>query len=183
MYDDFIDYGKLIDDAMHVIVKKALERVVKEGLPGKHHFFISFLTNHPGVTLSDTLRKKYPDEMTIVLQHQFEDLTIREKDFSVSLSFDGVKEKIVVPFDSLAAFADPSVKFGLQFRQADDLDNEFDDEFDDDELGDLHEFTSQDDKKPSKATSKAPAKGSADNKKTSKSKKTNVVSIDSFRKK
>jgi hypothetical protein len=117
MSNDFIDYGKLIDDAMHIIVRNALQRVSKEGLPGKHHFFISFLTSYPGVVLSDTLRKKYPDEMTIVLQHQFENLKVTDKRFDVVLSFDNVKENIGAPFDALLAFADPSVKFGLQFRQ------------------------------------------------------------------
>lgn len=117
MDEDLINYGKLIDDAMHVIVKKALEEVVvRHGLPGQHHFFISFLTRYPGVTLSEKLYQKYPNEMTIVLQYQFEELTVTENHFSVVLSFDNVKERITIPFASLTAFADPSVKFGLQFR-------------------------------------------------------------------
>lgn len=180
MNNDFIDYGQLIDEAMHIIVKKALQRVSVEGLPGKHHFFISFLTGHPGVSISEALIQKYPDEMTIVIQHQFEDLKINDKGFSVVLSFDNVKEKIAVPFDALVAFADPSVKFGLQFRHMD--------EYDEDEFagaGDfsvpgeeefLEDLLSEDD---GTDNSKKAPKGKAAKKKG----KTNVVSIDSFRKK
>ncbi len=117
MDEDIINYGKLIDDAMHIIVKKALEEVViRNGLPGSHHFFISFLTRYPGVVISDKLAQKYPNEMTIVLQYQFEELAVSQDSFSVVLSFDNVKECITIPFASLTAFADPSVKFGLQFR-------------------------------------------------------------------
>lgn len=117
MDEDLINYGKLIDDAMHIIVKKALEEVVvKDGLPGEHHFFISFLTRYPGVVLSEKLYQKYPKEMTIVLQYQFEELLVSDHYFSVVLSFDNMKERITIPFAALTAFADPSVKFGLQFR-------------------------------------------------------------------
>lgn len=176
MRDDFIDYGKLIDDAMHVIVRRALERVSKEGLPGKHHFFISFLTDYPGVTLSQELKSKYPDEMTIVLQHQFEDLKVTDKRFEVVLSFDNVKERIGIPFDALVAFADPSVKFGLQFRHLEDFEDELDDlPFDDEDLLDEPESHQPAPKKGAKKTDKKGEKKS--------SKKTNVVSIDAFRKK
>lgn len=194
MYDDFIDYGQLIDDAMHVIVKKALERVVKDGLPGKHHFFISFLTTYPGVSISDALKKKYPEEMTIVLQHQFEGLDVTDIGFSVTLSFDNVKERITIPFDSLAAFADPSVKFGLQFRHADDFEDGFDGE--DEFSADVKEFEPSSErelmnkkspiaKKGASANTKEKPKGKKTGKKGGKSAKgdTNVVSLDTFRKK
>lgn len=177
MDDDFIDYGRLIDDAMHIIVKKALERVSKEGLPGKHHFFISFLTGYPGVELSAALKKKYPDEMTIVLQHQFEGMKVSDESFEVVLSFESVKEKIKVPFDALVAFADPSVKFGLQFRHMD--------EFDDVDIADMATLSIleelEDDYNDSleEAPKEKPAKGA----KGKASKKGNVVDIDSFRKK
>jgi hypothetical protein len=124
MDDNFIDYGKLIDDAMHIIVRKALETVSDKGLPGKHHFFISFVTGYPGVVLSKELRDKYPEEMTIVLQHQFEDLKVTDERFDVVLSFDNVKEKIGIPFEALVAFADPSIKFGLQFRRMEELEED-----------------------------------------------------------
>ncbi|MEK6734651.1 MAG: ClpXP protease specificity-enhancing factor SspB [Pseudomonadota bacterium] len=111
-----IDYSILVDDAMHFIVKKSLQIFAENSFHGDHHFFISFITKYPGVVISEKLHNKYPYEMTIVLQHQFEDLIVREDSFSVSLSFDNQKEKIIIPFASLTAFADPSVKFGLQFR-------------------------------------------------------------------
>jgi hypothetical protein len=114
-----IDYGALIDEAMHIIVKKSLEFAIVHNMPGEHHFFISFLTKFPGVILSEKLKNRYPHEMTIVLQFQFEELIVEDKSFSVCLSFDNVKEKITIPFVAITAFADPSVKFGLQFRHVD----------------------------------------------------------------
>ena len=119
--DSFIDYGKLIDDSMHQIVISALNIVSEHGLVGDHHFFISFNTKYEGVYLSEKLLSKYPHEMTIVLQHQFESLKLSEDGFEVTLSFDQIRERIVIPFKSLIAFADPSVKFGLQFKKFDDL--------------------------------------------------------------
>jgi hypothetical protein len=115
----YIDYSKLIDESMQVIVRKALDNVAENGLQGDHHFYISFYTKEEGVKISDKLLKKYPEEMTIVLQHQFQDLLVGEEHFEVSLSFGGVKEKLVIPYHALTAFADPSVKFGLQFRKND----------------------------------------------------------------
>ena len=117
---NIIDYSVLVDDAMHFIVKKSLEIFAKNNLDGDHHFFISFITKYPGVSISEKLHNKYPYEMTIVLQYQFEDLFINDNGFSVSLSFDNQQEKIVIPFAALTAFADPSVKFGLQFRHIDE---------------------------------------------------------------
>ncbi|AIL65146.1 Stringent starvation protein B [Rickettsiales bacterium Ac37b] len=117
---DIINYSSLIDDAMRVIVKKSLEILASTpaNMIGDHHFFISFITTHPKVVLSSKLLQKYPKEMTIVLQYQFEDLHIEEDHFSVILSFENAKERIVIPFTAITAFADPSVKFGLQFRHA-----------------------------------------------------------------
>jgi uncharacterized protein len=116
MQDTEINYTKLIDEAMHLVVKRTLEIITESGMPGDHHFYISFLTQAPGVALSSKLKQKYPEEMTIVLQFQFEELKVFENHFSVKLSFEGVKELIVIPFNALTAFADPSVKFGLQFK-------------------------------------------------------------------
>lgn len=116
MDDEFIDYGELIDEAMHLVVRRALERVARAGLPGDHHFFITFATRHPGVMIGEELRKRYPEEMTIVIQHQYWDLEIEEDRFSLVLSFDNVKQNLTIPFDALVSFADPSVKFGLQFN-------------------------------------------------------------------
>ncbi|MDF2964856.1 MAG: hypothetical protein K0Q51_244 [Rickettsiaceae bacterium] len=119
MQDTYINYTKLIDEAMHIVVKRTLETVADNGIPGDHHFYISFLTQAPGVALSSKLKQRYPEEMTIVLQYQFEDLRVFNDYFSVKLSFEGVKETIVIPFNALTAFADPSVKFGLQFKYFD----------------------------------------------------------------
>lgn len=125
MRKEIIDYSVLVDDAMHLIVKKSLEIFSVNYVNTDHHFFISFVTKYPGVVLSDKLKVKFPYEMTIVLQYQFEDLKVKDDHFSVSLSFDGKKENIVIPFAALTAFADPSVKFGLQFRHIEeDMDNE-----------------------------------------------------------
>lgn len=117
--DEYLDYAKLIDEAMHIIVKKSLQFASKHGLDGDHHFYISFHTQDIGVQLSDKLKKRYPEEMTIVLQYQFEGLQVFDEYFTVRLSFDGIKETLVIPFNSLTAFADPSVRFGLQFKHSD----------------------------------------------------------------
>ena len=113
---DSIDYPGMIDSAMRNVVREALVHVDKFGLPGDHHFFISFQTNYPGVSISPQLKSRYPEEITIVVQHQFWDLKITDKQFSIMLSFNNIPEKLVVPFDALTAFADPSIKFGLQFH-------------------------------------------------------------------
>ncbi|WHQ46766.1 MAG: ClpXP protease specificity-enhancing factor SspB [Candidatus Midichloria sp.] len=113
---NIIDYSKLLDDAMYVIVKKVLALVSKNGLPGNHHFFISFATNYPGVILSKRLSSQHPKNMTIVLQYQFDNLKVLEDHFEVSLNFNGVNEHIVVPFAAIEVFADPSVSFSLQFK-------------------------------------------------------------------
>jgi uncharacterized protein len=115
-----INYSVLIDNAMHYIVKQALQVAAKHGLPGNHHFFISFLTDYPGVVLSERIKQRYPHEITVVVQYQYEELVVEDDKFSIVLSFNNIKEKIVVPFVALTAFADPSVKFGLQFRQAEE---------------------------------------------------------------
>lgn len=120
MSKELIDYSILVDNAMHLIVKKSLQIFAASEDRGEHHFFISFVTKHKGVVISDKLHKKYPYEMTIVLQHQFEELQVEEDYFSVYLSFNNEKEKIVIPFSALTAFADPSVKFGLQFRHVEE---------------------------------------------------------------
>lgn len=111
-----IDYNKAVDEVMHLIVHKVLKQVEQEGLPGNHHFFISFLTSNKGVKISNTLRNKYPYEMTIVLQYQFHNLKVDPNGFSVMLNFGGIPEEIYIPFDSMIAFVDPSVQFGLQFN-------------------------------------------------------------------
>jgi hypothetical protein len=112
-----IDYEALAQEAMRGVVRTVLARVAKAGgLPGDHHFYISFDTQAPGVSLSKRLREKYPEEMTIVLQHRFWDLAVSEERFEVKLTFDGIPEKLVVPFLAIKVFFDPSVRYGLQFE-------------------------------------------------------------------
>ena len=129
MSDEFIDYPQMIDAAMRDVVRDALDIVESEGLPGDHHFYVSFKTLYPGVSISKTLLDRYPEEMTIVVQHQYWDLKVEDEKFSITLSFNNVPEKLVVPFASITAFADPSVKFGLQFHVEKPEDE------DDDEIG------------------------------------------------
>jgi len=112
---DLIRYDLLVQDALKGVVRKVLIDAGKDGLPGEHHFYISFQTDFPGVRLSNRLREKYPQEMTIVLQHQFWDLNVTEHSFEVGLSFSGIPERLHIPFDALTGFFDPSVQFGLKF--------------------------------------------------------------------
>jgi len=121
---DLIRYDLLVQDALKGVVRKVLIDAGKDGLPGEHHFYISFQTDYPGVRLSNRLREKYPQEMTIVLQHQFWDLNITEHTFEVGLSFSGVPERLLIPFDALTGFFDPSVQFGLKFDGQDEGEDE-----------------------------------------------------------
>jgi len=117
MPEDLIRYEALVLDALRGVVRSVLQRVLKRGVPGDHHFFITFDTRAPGVGLSKRLKEQYPQEMTIVLQHQFWDLTMdREAGLiSVGLSFGGVPASLVIPLGAVTGFADPHVRFGLQF--------------------------------------------------------------------
>ena len=117
--NDRFHYDALVDDALRSVVKRVLVQVAEKGLPGSHHFYISFRSTDPGVELPDYLRAKYPEEMTIVLQHQYWDLVIHDDFFEVSVSFNKQQEHIKVPFMALSAFVDPSVRFGLQFDRKD----------------------------------------------------------------
>ncbi|MFZ8864756.1 MAG: ClpXP protease specificity-enhancing factor SspB [Rickettsiales bacterium] len=116
MTEDYIRYDQLIDNAMRQVVKEALVKITKTGLSGEHHFLISFFTNFEGVQIPEHLKKKYPEEMTIVLQHQYEDLEVKPDFFKVVLSFENHRELIVIPFAALTSFADPGVRFGLKFN-------------------------------------------------------------------
>ncbi|HZQ00640.1 MAG TPA: ClpXP protease specificity-enhancing factor SspB [Reyranella sp.] len=116
---DRFQYDALVDDALRSVVRRVLRQVADKGLPGSHHFYISFRSTDPGVRLPQYLRDKYPEEMTIVLQHQYWDLIITEEFFEVTVSFNKQQERIKVPFAALSAFVDPSVRFGLQFDRKD----------------------------------------------------------------
>ncbi|MFI5001023.1 MAG: SspB family protein [Reyranellales bacterium] len=113
--NDRFHYDALVDDALRSVVRRVLTEVAAKGLPGSHHFYISFRSTDPGVGLPDYLRAKYPEEMTIVLQHQYWDLILNDDSFEVTVSFNKQQERIKVPFAALSAFVDPSVRFGLQF--------------------------------------------------------------------
>jgi hypothetical protein len=116
MAKDWMHYESLAQNALRGVVRMALERVAAQGLPGDHHFYITFESRHPGVKMSDWLREKYPEEMTIVVQHQFWGLNIRPDAFDITLSFQKIGEPLTVPFEAVKAFFDPSVQFMLQFK-------------------------------------------------------------------
>jgi uncharacterized protein len=119
---DQIRYDLLTQQALRGVVRSVLTDAAKKGLPGDHHFYISFDTRADGVRLSDRLRAQYPEEMTIILQHQFWDLKVGEGDFEVGLSFGGIPERLTVPFEAINGFFDPSVQFGLQFEEVTESD-------------------------------------------------------------
>jgi hypothetical protein len=117
MAEDLMRYDLLVQEALRRVVRLALLRAGRTGLPGDHHFFIAINNRHEGVKLSDRLRRKYPNEMTIVLQHQFWNLAVHERHFEVDLSFDNIPEKLSISFEAVKGFFDPSVQFGLQFEE------------------------------------------------------------------
>ena len=119
MATDHIRYDVLARDALRGVLRQVLTDAAAHGLPGEHHFFITFLSTAEGVKLSPRLLAQYPEEMTVILQHQFWDLVVTEDRFEVGLSFGGVPERLVVPFNSIKSFFDPSVQFGLQFEASD----------------------------------------------------------------
>ena len=129
-----IDYGNLMHRAMRGLIQSVLADVAAHGLPGGHHFFITFDTTAEGVQIADWLRARYPQEMTIVIQHWFENLEVTDDGFSITLNFGNQPEPLVIPFDAVRTFVDPSVEFGLRFETHDeDAEDEDEDEADDDD--------------------------------------------------
>ena len=116
---DTLDYGSLMHRAMRGLIFNVLEQVRDHGLPGNHHFFITFNTTHPDVQLANWLKDRYPEEMTVVIQHWFDNLEVREDGFSITLNFGDQPEPIQIPFDAIQTFVDPSVEFGLRFENQD----------------------------------------------------------------
>lgn len=114
--EDPLDYARLVRDALLEVPRQALRLAASEGLPGDHHFYLTFRTTHPGVAISPGLHARHPRDMTIVLQNQFWDLAVGEDAFSVTLRFGGASERLHVPFAALLAFADPAAQFGLHFE-------------------------------------------------------------------
>ncbi|MEE2946247.1 MAG: ClpXP protease specificity-enhancing factor SspB [Pseudomonadota bacterium] len=173
-----IDYGNLMHRAMRGLIQEVLEDVRDNGLPGEHHFFITFDTQHPDVQIADWLSDRYPGEMTVVMQHWFDNLTVTEEGFAVTLNFGDAPEPLYIPYDAIKTFVDPSVEFGLRFETQETDD---DDEDDVEELApveavvdDVSEKISESlkDKIEEKLSDTAPAE----------KKDADVVSLDSFRK-
>lgn len=160
MVEDLIRYDRLVETALRDVVRKTLVEVAKNGLPGEHHFYISFLTKDAGVEVPDYLQKQYPDEMTIVLQYQFYSLKIEGDHFTVSLSFNNVREKLRIPFAAITTFADPSVNFALQFQNMVGAGDRADDESEEEDAA----AETAEDKKPKK-----------------EEKRGEVISLDQFR--
>ncbi len=170
---DMLRYDRMVENALRGVVRQAIEAVVElDDLPGDHHFYINFLTNYPGVEIPDYLRERYPGEMTIVLQYQFSGLSVDDETLRVTLSFNNIPEKLVIPLAAISIFADPSVNFALQFQPVNDSMNES-------LLDALEEITDEDDDPD----------GSGGGKKSSKKSKSDsdgsgeVISLDKFRKK
>ena len=164
MSEDFLRYDLMIEAALRDVVRETVETVARDGLPGDHHFYITFLTKFPGVKVPDYLRKQYQDEMTIVLQYQFFGLKLEDDSIQVTLSFNNVKENLVVPIDAITTFADPSVNFALQFQNA----------------GDTSEESEPENATPSDSGKKANPK---ETEKEKEEKRGEVISLDKFRKK
>ncbi len=155
-----IDYGKLMHRAMRGLIQEVLEGVQQDGLPGEHHFFITFDTAHPDAELADWLSDRYPGEMTVVMQHWFDKLEVTDEGFAVTLNFGDAPERLYIPYDAIKTFVDPSVEFGLRF-ESQDVEVEEDD---DTQIAPIPESG------PDTAPKKEPAKDA------------DVVSLDSFRK-
>jgi hypothetical protein len=153
MADEPLQYDRMVEGALRSVVREALAEAAKRGLPGDHHFYVTFRTKAPGVVLPHYLTAEFPDEMTIVLQHQFWDLTVDDVDLAVTLSFRGKNERLRIPLMAITAFADPSVNFGLKF---------------------VAEAATTPAEKPAPATTAEP---------TATPEAANVVALDAFRKK
>ncbi|MGH1455095.1 MAG: SspB family protein [Paracoccaceae bacterium] len=147
-----IDYGNLMHRAMRGLIQEVLQDVSDHGLPGNHHFFITFDTRHPDAQLADWLRERYPEDMTVVMQHWYDKLDVTDEGFSVTLNFGDSPEPLYVPYDAIKTFVDPSVEFGLRFENQD---------------GEEEEEDEDDNDQPDE---------------TSAAKDADVVSLDSFRK-
>ncbi len=159
-------YPELMERALKSVVRAALDLIADDGLPGEHHLYITFRTEAPGVDITPRLRAQYPEEMTVVLQHQFWGLETDDDGFEVTLSFDGISERLVIPWDAMVGFADPSVEFGLRFGT--DLEAVLDGDADEGETGEAEAEDSE-----------APEADEADE----AGKTGEVVTLDSFRKK
>jgi hypothetical protein len=157
-----IDYGNLMHDAMRSLIRNVLLDVADNGLPGAHHFFITFDTSHPDAELADWLSDRYPDEMTVVLQHWYDNLEVTTEGFSITLNFGDAPEPLYIPYDAIRTFVDPSVEFGLRFEQQEEAEPKVKVAADPTELPQTDESELEVEETPAKAAE--------------------IVSLDSFRK-
>ena len=167
MSKDLLNYETMVERALKSVVVEALTQVAENGLPGSHHLYVTFATDFPGVELPNHLHEKFPEELTIVLQHQFWDLTVEEDRFLVTLSFNDIQERLAIPFPAIKAFADPSVNFGLQLK--------FEGEIDVTSPAVLEEPDAKPEAEPEPEIESTPAETAEDD--------DNVVTLDAFRKK
>ncbi len=173
MSEIMINYDELVQNALRGVVIAVLKDVEKNGLPGEHHFYIAFKTHAEGVEISPHLKSRYPDEMTIVVQHRYWGLKVDENQFEIGLSFNQKPELLVIPYSAIVGFVDPSVQFALQFNEENDDDDEFED---DDDLDVIEETTIE---LANEETAPLPKKAKEQN----DSDGSNVVTLDAFRKK
>ena len=181
-----LSYEKMVEDALRGVLRQALQITAAQGLPGSHHFYITFDTTHPGVKIADTLKAQHPNEMTIVLQHQFWDLKVGQEQFEITLSFSGISQRLVIPFAAVTAFADPHAKFGLQFHVEFDERTAADEELDmEDDQDDAEEGVPLDSAKVSRQMKgrKAPQLRTVPDDEGSADEGGKVVTLDAFRKK
>ena len=183
MSEDLMRYDLLAQHALRGVVRLALTRVEREGLPGEHHFFIAFNTQHPEVQMSDRLHGKYKEEMTIVIQHQFWNLRTHDEHFEIELSFDNIPEKLSVPFAAIKGFFDPSVQFGLQFEAA-ELEA-LDQEAKEADGGEEPDHSAANEVQPKRGTKSKKKKSAKSDSNTADASNddSKVVSLDAFRKK
>ena len=188
-----LSYERMVENALRGVLHQALKITEAQGLPGAHHFYITFDTTHPGVQMADALKALHPNEMTIVVQHQYWDLLVDDEHFEIALSFSGVNQHLSIPFEAVTAFADPHAKFGLQFHvefeEVDEDEEDFDDDAADPALdGPVHVDSSKvfqhfkNSRKTVASTSRGQAP-EAENTEDSDSDADNVVALDAFRKK
>jgi len=169
MADDLMRYDLMVEQALRSVVREAMALVAKKGLPGEHHLYITFRTGENGVQIPAYLTERYQEEMTIVLQHQYEDLTVDDDGFAVSLNFNNVQEQLRIPYDAISAFADPSANFGLQFK-FEDAEETTPGQF----LAPNNEFETDDQNNGEASKPEEPEDTGSDG---------NVVTLDTFRKK
>ncbi|MCG7508122.1 SspB family protein [Mesorhizobium retamae] len=177
MADDHIRYDILAQEALRGVMRKVLAEVARTGLPGNHHFFITFLTGAPGVRISSRLRERYPEQMTIVIQFQYWDLKVTEAGFEVGLSFSDIPEKLEIPFSAVRGFYDPSVNFELEF----DVRTETADEEEDKPAPEPVALAPEKKSESKKKAAAEPEKPAVDE--SASGKGAEVVSLDAFRKK